>query len=93
VQGVSGSKGALGYFGLSYLEQNEGKVKGVQVDGGDGCVAPSVETVQDGTYKPLSRPLFIYAKGESFKRPEVEAFIEHIITNQQQIAESASTSP
>ena len=93
VQGVSGSKGALGYFGLSYLEQNEGTVKGVAIDGGDGCVAPSTETVQDGTYKPLSRPLFVYAKKEAFGRPEVEAFIQYMITNQQQIAETAQFVP
>ena len=62
VQGVSGSEGGLGYFGLSYVEQNTDKVKALEVDGGDGCVAPSTETVQDGTYTPLSRPLFIYAE-------------------------------
>ena len=58
VQGVSGENGGLGYFGLSYALENEGRVKTVQVDGGDGCVTPSTETVQSGEYKPLSRPLF-----------------------------------
>ena len=60
VQGVAGSKGGLGYFGLSYYEENTDKLKVVEVDGGDGCVEPTTETVQDGTYTPLSRPLFIY---------------------------------
>jgi phosphate transport system substrate-binding protein len=60
VQGVSGGKGNLGYFGLSYAVENEGKVKAVQVDDGDGCVAPTTASVQNGTYKPLSRPLVIY---------------------------------
>ena len=55
VQGVSGDRGALGYFGFSYFEENQDKLKALEVDGGGGCVAPSVETAQDGTYTPLSR--------------------------------------
>ncbi|MGB1583663.1 MAG: phosphate ABC transporter substrate-binding protein PstS family protein [Solirubrobacterales bacterium] len=89
VQGVSGSRGGTGYFGLSYVQQNEGKVKAVEVDGGDGCVAPSTETVQDGSYKPLSRPLFIYASADALKRSEVDSFLEYYITNQAEIAEQA----
>ena len=60
VQGVAGTKGGLGYFGFTYFEENPSKLKALKVDGGAGCVAPSVATAQDGTYKPLSRPLFIY---------------------------------
>ena len=75
VTGVSGDKGALGYFGFSYFEENQDTLKALEIDGGAGCVAPSVETAQDGTYTPLSRPLFVYAKKESLARPEVEAFI------------------
>ena len=93
VQGVSGEKGALGYFGFSYLEENQDSLKAVEIDGGDGCVAPSVKTAQDATYKPLSRPLFIYAKKESFARPEVEAFVQYIIDNETQIAESSQFIP
>lgn len=89
VQGVSGSKGGTGYFGLSYVEQNADKIKAVEVDGGDGCVAPSTETVQDGSYKPLSRPLFVYASADALKRPEVDSFLEYYITNQSEIAEQA----
>ena len=59
------------------------------MDGGNGCTAPSAATAQDGTYKPLSRPLFIYAKTESFKRPEVEAFIQYILDNEREIADSS----
>jgi len=62
VQAVEGDKGGLGYFGLSYFEQNQDQINDVEVDGGDGCVAPTSETVQDGSYTPLSRPLFIYVK-------------------------------
>jgi phosphate transport system substrate-binding protein len=89
VTGVSGTKGGLGYFGLSYLQENEGKVKGVQVDGGSGCVAPSTETVQDGSYTPLSRPLFIYPSDKALKRPEVKAFLDFYVNNYQKIAEEA----
>ena len=89
VTGVSGTKGGLGYFGLSYLQENEGKIKGIQIDGGSGCVAPSTETVQDGSYTPLSRPLFIYPSDKALARPEVKAFLDFYVTNYQQIAEEA----
>lgn len=89
VQGVSGTKGGLGYFGLSYYEQNMDDLKVVEVDGGDGCVAPSKETVQSGDYKPLSRPLFIYPSAKALARPEVEAFVEFYIENSTAIAEQA----
>jgi phosphate transport system substrate-binding protein len=89
VTGVSGAKGGLGYFGLSYLQENQGKVKGIQVDSGGGCVAPTVETVQDGSYKPLSRPLFIYPSDQALERPEVKAFLDFYVTNYQKIAEEA----
>jgi phosphate transport system substrate-binding protein len=89
VRGVAGEKGGLGYFGLSYFEQNRDELKDLEIDGGDGCVAPSRATVQAGTYKPLSRPLFIYAKKTSFERPEVRAFIRYIVDNERTIAEKA----
>jgi phosphate transport system substrate-binding protein len=89
VTGVSGTKGGLGYFGLSYLQENEGKIKGIQIDGGSGCVAPSTETVQDGRYTPLSRPLFIYPSDKALARPEVKAFLDFYVNNYQQIAEEA----
>ena len=85
VAGVEGEKGGLGYFGYSYYEENKDKMNIVQVDSGNGCVTPSVETVQDGTYTPLSRPLFIYVKNTSFKRPEVEAFMKYIIDNEEKV--------
>jgi phosphate transport system substrate-binding protein len=86
VQAVSGDKGGLGYFGLSYAEQNEGKLKTLDVDGGDGCVAPTRETVQSGEYKPLSRPLFVYVKKDVLDRPEVSAFVDFMLDNQEEIA-------
>ena len=93
VTGVSGEKGGLGYFGFSYFEENQDALKAVEIDDGDGCVAPSVETAQDGTYTPLSRPLFIYVKQESLARPEVEAFVQYILDNETEIAEASQFVP
>jgi phosphate transport system substrate-binding protein len=90
VNGVSAGKGALGYLGLSYVEQNKGKLKAVPVDGGDGCVAPSAETVQDGSYKPLSRPLFVYVAADTLEeRLEVTEFLTFLIENQSALARAA----
>ena len=89
VQGVAGNAGALGYFGLSYYEQNQDKLKLVEVDGGQGCVAPSKETVQNGTYKPLSRPLFIYPSREALQRREVREFVRFYIDNEEQLTKRA----
>ena len=63
------------------------------MDGGDGCVTPSVADVQDGTYKPLSRPLFIYVKNTSFKRPEVEAFMKYIVDNEEKVTQAVGLIP
>ena len=93
VQGVSGGKGNMGYFGLSYATANEGKVKTIEVDGGDGCVAPTNETVQDGTYKPLSRPLLIYPSGQALQQEVVREFVTFYVDNYEQIAEQAQFVP
>jgi phosphate transport system substrate-binding protein len=89
VQGVSGTKGGMGYFGLSYYEQNQDKLKVLTVGEGDNCVEPTVETVQSGEYKPLSRPLFIYPSAKALARPEVEAFVEFYAENTDTITEQA----
>jgi phosphate transport system substrate-binding protein len=93
VQGVSGDKGALGYFGFSYFEQNQDKLKALEIDDGNGCVAPNVETAQEGKYTPLARPLFIYAKTSSFERQAVEDFIRYVLDNQEAIAQKAQFVP
>jgi phosphate transport system substrate-binding protein len=93
VTGVAGTDGGLGYFGLSYFEANTDKLNGVQVDSGSGCVAPSAETVQDGSYTPLSRPLFMYPSEEAIAKPEVKAFMDFVVANQQAIAEAAQIVP
>jgi phosphate transport system substrate-binding protein len=89
VQGVSGDKGGLGYFGFSYYEDNADKLNLVKVDGGGGCIEPSKETLQDGSYKPLSRPLFMYPAGKSITKPEVKGFMEYVLANQQAIADAS----
>jgi phosphate transport system substrate-binding protein len=89
VQLVSEEKGGLGYFGYSYYEENQDRLKAVEIDSGGGCVAPSAETAADGTYTPLSRPLFVYPKLESLARPEVAAFVQYLLDNNAAIAETA----
>ena len=76
VQGISGDRNALGYFGYAYYEENADKLKPVAVDDGDGCVTPTTDTILSGEYRPLTRPLFIYVNKESLGRPEVRAFVE-----------------
>jgi phosphate transport system substrate-binding protein len=79
VSGVASTKGALGYFGFTYFEENEDKLRALQIDAGDGCVEPNLETVQSGSYKPLSRPLFIYVSKKALDRPEVKSFVDYYI--------------
>ncbi|KWW97735.1 phosphate ABC transporter substrate-binding protein [Carbonactinospora thermoautotrophica] len=93
VQGVAGSTGGLGYFGFSYFEENADKLKAVKIDTGNGCVAPSKETTQNGTYKPLSRPLFIYPSAKALQRPEALAFVEYYVSRHKEIAQDARFIP
>lgn len=85
VQGVAGDTYSLGYFGYAYYAENADKLKLVEVDGGAGCVAPSDATIADGSYAPLSRPLFVYVKHASLARPEVKAYIEFLVQNAQEV--------
>jgi phosphate binding protein len=90
IQGVSGSVGAMGFFGLSYVEENADKVKAIEIDGGAGCVYPTKATVQDNTYTPLGRPLFIYVSNDSYaSKPQVRAFIDFYIENEDEVADLA----
>lgn len=94
VRGVSGSKGAMGYFGYTYFEENQDELKALQVDGGGGCVAPSVQAVQDGTYTPLARPLFIYVSKPAYQaKPQVKGFVDFYVGQSGQIAEDAQFVP
>ncbi len=81
VQGIRGDRNALGYFGYAYYAENMDKLKLVAVDSGAGCVVPSVEAIADGTYSPLSRPLFIYVSETSLARPEVREFVKFYMEN------------
>ncbi len=87
VQGVSGDANALGYFGLAYYLENKDKLKALEIDGGKGCVAPKFETVADGTYAPLSRPLYIYVNLKEFERPEVKEFVKYYLENAKSIVD------
>jgi phosphate transport system substrate-binding protein len=81
VQGIAGDRDALGFFGYAYYAENKDKLKLVAVDGGKGPVTPSPEAIRDGTYAPLSRPVFIYVSVKAAARPEVEAFVKFYIDN------------
>lgn len=87
VQGVAGDKFGLGFFGLAYYEENMDKLKLVGVDGGNGSILPTLETVSNGTYSPLSRPLFIYVNSTAAKRPEVQGFVKFYIDNAATLSE------
>ncbi len=76
VQGVATDRNALGYFGFAYYAENTNKLRAVAIDNGKGAVAPSSKTVEDGTYQPLGRPIFIYVSKKSADRPEVKEFVE-----------------
>jgi phosphate transport system substrate-binding protein len=89
VQAVEGDKGGLGYFGFTYYEENSDKLKALAIDSGSGCVEPSADTARDGTYTPLSRPLFVYVKNTSLQKPEVQAFLRFYFDNLDQIVEQA----
>jgi phosphate transport system substrate-binding protein len=81
VLGVANEENALGYFGFAYYEENADKLKLVAVDEGAGCVTPSIDTIKDGSYSPLSRPLFVYPSIQSLARAEVAAFFAYYLDN------------
>ena len=81
VQGIAGDEYALGFFGFAYYVENQDKLKVVPVDGGNGPVVPTATTINDGTYSPLSRPIYIYLNTASLARPEVRAFVDFYIDN------------
>ncbi len=93
VQGVAGSEGGMGYFGFTYFEENADTLKALEIDNGEGCVAPSVETAQDGSYAPLSRPLFVYPSDKAIERPEVLDFVNFYIDNIDDIVTEAQYVP
>lgn len=95
VQGVAGDDGALGYFGFSYYEQNADQLNLVSVDSGDGCIAPSVETIQSGDYAPLARPIFMYPDNQKLTDDSlpVGPFMQFVVDNYDTTAEAAQIVP
>jgi phosphate binding protein len=90
VQGVQGDLGGMGFFGLSYVEENEGAIRAVEVDGGEGCVAATTETVQDGSYQPLGRELFIYVNNANYADNEaLRTFVDYYVESSTDVAEAA----
>ena len=93
VTGVSGAEGGMGYFGYSFFKENEGTVKALEVDGGNGCVAPAPETAQDGSYTPLTRPLFVYPSAQALQNETVDAFLQFYLDNINAVAEQVGFIP
>ena len=94
VQGVAGTEGATGYFGYTYYEENQDSLKALSVDSGNGCVEPSAETAADGTYTPLSRPLFIYVNNAKYTDNEATAaYVDFYIDNLAELAEATQFIP
>ena len=80
VRGIAGDRGSLGYFGYSYFVENRDILKMVAVDSGNGCIKPTDETINDGTYSPLSRPLFIFVSKKAWKEPDVKDFVSYFVS-------------
>ncbi|MDA1129220.1 MAG: PstS family phosphate ABC transporter substrate-binding protein [Chloroflexi bacterium] len=80
VQGIAGDRSSLGYFGYSFFVENQDILKMVAIDGGDGCVYPTDESINNGTYSPLSRPLFIYVSKEAWEQQDVKDFISYYVS-------------
>ncbi|WP_407319592.1 PstS family phosphate ABC transporter substrate-binding protein [Isoptericola halotolerans] len=94
VQGVEGATGATAFIPLSFVEEAGDAVRAVEIENEDGeCIAPSLDTVMDGTYNPLGRQLYVYPSDTGLEKPEVQAFLEFYILNQAQIAEEAGFIP
>ncbi|HEY9222223.1 MAG TPA: PstS family phosphate ABC transporter substrate-binding protein [Lutibacter sp.] len=87
VQGIEGDKYALGFFGLAYYEESKDKLSLIGVHNGKEVVKPSLETVSNGTYSPLSRPLFIYVNSSSIKQPEVVEFVNFYLNKAAELSE------
>lgn len=93
VQGIVGTYGGLGYFGYTYFEENADRLRAVAIDSGAGCIEPSAENAQNGSYEPLARPLFVYLSVQALARPEVQSFFDFYVANDAYIAEGAKFIP
>jgi phosphate transport system substrate-binding protein len=93
VQGIASDKGGLGFFGYAYYAENSDKLKLVAIDGGKGPILPSEKTVMDGTYQPLSRPIFVYINKKSAEKPEVKEFVEFYLRNASKLVKEVKYIP
>ncbi|MBC8266921.1 MAG: PstS family phosphate ABC transporter substrate-binding protein [Flavobacteriales bacterium] len=93
VQGIAGDKNGLGFFGLAYYEENKDKLRLVGVDNGNGAIAPTMETVGNGTYAPLSRPIFIYVNSNAKTRTEVSTFVSFYLDNAAELVKDVGYIP
>jgi phosphate transport system substrate-binding protein len=93
VQGVAGDRNGLGYFGYAYYAENEGRLRALQIDNGQGCITPTLETVTNGQYAPLSRPLFIYVSRAALQRPEVAEFVRFYVRHAGELAQEVGYMP
>jgi phosphate transport system substrate-binding protein len=92
VTGVAGADGGMGYFGYSFFKENEDKLKALQIDSGNGCVAPSAQSAQDGSYF-LSRPLYVYPSDQALQNETVDSFLQFYLDNINAIAEQIGFIP
>jgi phosphate transport system substrate-binding protein len=87
VEGIAKERGALGYFGFSYFQRNTHRLAALEIDGGNGCVAPSVESVRDGSYQPLARELYVYVNQRALdKNRNLRSFVRYVLENARAIA-------
>ena len=93
VTGIGGDRNALGYFGYAYYAENADKLKLVAIDAGEGCVTPTASTIEDGSYQPLSRPMFIYVSKNSLERAEMKAFVEFYLENARALVQEVGYVP
>lgn len=93
VQGIAGDTYAMGYFGFAYYEENMDKLNVVAVDNGSGAIIPTMETIMDGSYAPLSRPLFMYVSKKSLANAHVKAFVDYTLTTGTTLISSAGYVP
>lgn len=98
VQGISGDRNALGFFGLAYYENNADRLKLLGVDdenpdNGEGCIKPSAETVNNGTYQPLARPEFIYVRADRAEDAAIQAFVTFYLENAAELAREVEYVP
>jgi phosphate transport system substrate-binding protein len=93
VQGVANNTGAMGYFGLAYYEENQSRLHALAIDSGNGPVQPSVRNAENGTYAPLSRPMFIYVNAAALRRPQVQQFVQFYVNNAARIAQEVGYVP